>query len=67
MRVQLPSGGYATVSADVKPETLAALDEMLRAAAKQFAKKSKRGSAERGPAVKRNSSAGPRFRKAGGK
>lgn len=62
--MQLPSGGYATVSADVKPETLRALDEMLIAAAKQIAKE--RGSAEHGPAVKRNSAVGLRSRRAAG-
>ena len=49
MRVQLPSGGYAIVSKNVKPETLKALDEMLKAAAKQIMqeqKKLKRGSAK---------------------
>jgi hypothetical protein len=52
VRVQLPSGAIANVSRDVKPETLAALDEMMKLAAKQFAqrnqdKESVRGSAGR--------------------
>ena len=34
MRVQLPSGAHATVARDVSPETLDALDEMARAAAR---------------------------------
>lgn len=61
MRVQLPSGGYATVSPDVTTETLEALDEMLRAAADHLrSKKAKRGSARRGSVVKRNRPAGLR-------
>jgi hypothetical protein len=56
VRVQLPSGGYATVSADVKPETLKALDEMLVAAAKQIAKE--RGSAGKLDQPLRNRAAG---------
>ena len=34
--VSLPSGGWATVSPDCPPETLAALDRVIAAAAKQF-------------------------------
>lgn len=51
MRVQLPSGGFAIVSPNVKPKTLKTLDQMLRAAAKHL--ESERGSARRGPAVDR--------------
>lgn len=58
VRVQLPSGGFAIVSPGVKPETLKALDEMLRAAVKHL--ESRRGSARRGPTVKRNRAAGLR-------
>ncbi len=63
MRVQLPSGGFAIVSPDVKPETLKALDRMVRAAAKQLMNsEQERGSAGRGPAAKRNRTAGLRPR-----
>lgn len=58
MRVQLPCGGFATVSPDAKPETLKALDALLRAAVKHLT--SERGSARHGPAGKRNSTAGLR-------
>ncbi len=61
MRVQLPSGGFAIVSPDVKLETLKALDKMVRAAAKQLMNQ-ERGSAGRGPVAKRNRTAGLRPR-----
>lgn len=36
MRIELPSGGFAIVSRDIKPETIRALDEMLIAAKKSI-------------------------------
>lgn len=34
--IQLPCGGWARVSPDIAPETLAALDQMMRLAAEQY-------------------------------
>jgi hypothetical protein len=51
VRVQLPSGAIANVSKGVKPETLMALDEMMRLVAKQFAERNQdRTGSERGGA-----------------
>ena len=36
MRIELPGGGFALVSKDIKPETIAALDQMMRAAKEQI-------------------------------
>lgn len=63
MRVQLPSGAVANVSRDVKPETLAALDEMMSLVAKQFSeanqwKELTRGSAGTSDQPLRNMAAG---------
>lgn len=39
MRIKLPSGGTAKVSSHVKPETVHALDQLVRAAARHHAER----------------------------